>query len=372
MSSEVVADNPYSRLMALKRMGIVDNYERIRFLTVAIVGVGGVGSVAAEMLTRCGIGKLILFDYDKVELANMNRLFFRPEQSGLSKVSAACDTLSAINPDVTFEAYNYDITSIDNFDHFLQRLSKGGLSEGSTVDLVLSCVDNFAARNTINAACNELSQKWIESGVSEDAVSGHIQLMVPGRLACFSCAPPLVVASGIDERSLKREGVCAASLPTTMGIVAGVLVQATLKVLLEFGQVSDYLGYSALKDFFPSMTLKPNPACSDVWCVRQQQGAQRRDAQKALEANEVEELVVEKTEDVHPDNEWGLSVVEDESQEEVKAANKSLNMPLKTTNEMVEGIKYEYDDQPTATSTSDIVKDTGAGLEDLMSQLKGL
>ncbi len=38
-----------------------------------IVGVGGVGSVAAEMLTRCGVGKLLLFDYDKVELANMNR-----------------------------------------------------------------------------------------------------------------------------------------------------------------------------------------------------------------------------------------------------------------------------------------------------------
>ena len=38
------------------------------------------GSVAAEMLTRCGIGRLLLYDYDKVELANMNRLFFRPEQ----------------------------------------------------------------------------------------------------------------------------------------------------------------------------------------------------------------------------------------------------------------------------------------------------
>jgi ubiquitin-like modifier-activating enzyme 5 len=36
--------------------------------------------VAAEMLTRCGIGKLLLWDYDTVELANMNRLFFRPEQ----------------------------------------------------------------------------------------------------------------------------------------------------------------------------------------------------------------------------------------------------------------------------------------------------
>lgn len=43
-------------------------------------GVGGVGSVAAEMLTRCGIGRLLLYDYDKVELANMNRLFFRPDQ----------------------------------------------------------------------------------------------------------------------------------------------------------------------------------------------------------------------------------------------------------------------------------------------------
>ena len=37
--------------------------------------------------------QLILFDYDKVELANMNRLFFRPDQSGMSKVEAAKITL---------------------------------------------------------------------------------------------------------------------------------------------------------------------------------------------------------------------------------------------------------------------------------------
>ena len=43
------------------------------------------------------------------------------------------------------------------------------------------------------------------------------------------CAPPLVVASGIDEKTLKREGVCAASLPTTMAVIAGLLVQNTLK-----------------------------------------------------------------------------------------------------------------------------------------------
>lgn len=93
LSSEVVDSNPYSRLMALQRMGIVKDYEKIREKTVVVVGVGGVGSVVAEMLTRCGIGKLILFDYDKVEIANMNRLFYQPDQAGLSKVEAAKDTL---------------------------------------------------------------------------------------------------------------------------------------------------------------------------------------------------------------------------------------------------------------------------------------
>jgi len=122
MSSEVVDSNPYSRLMALKRMGIVNNYEKIREYTVAIVGVGGVGSVTSEMLTRCGIGKLILFDYDKVELANMNRLFFQPHQSGQSKVEAAAGTLSFINPDVVFETHNYNITTMENFQHFMTRI----------------------------------------------------------------------------------------------------------------------------------------------------------------------------------------------------------------------------------------------------------
>ncbi|XP_066318447.1 ubiquitin-like modifier-activating enzyme 5 isoform X2 [Miscanthus floridulus] len=72
MSAEVVDNNPYSILMALQRMGVVENYERIRDYSVAIVGIGGVGSVAAEMLNRCGIGRLLLYDYDTVELANMN------------------------------------------------------------------------------------------------------------------------------------------------------------------------------------------------------------------------------------------------------------------------------------------------------------
>ncbi|GFZ07899.1 NAD(P)-binding Rossmann-fold superfamily protein [Actinidia rufa] len=320
MSAEVVDSNPYSRLMALQRMGIVQNYERIREFSVAIVvwnrrGIGGVGSVAAEMLTRCGIGRLLLYDYDKVELANMNRLFFRPEQVGMTKTDAAVQTLSDINPDV---------------------------------------------------ACNELNQTWMESGVSEDAVSGHIQLLIPGETACFACAPPLVVASGVDERTLKREGVCAASLPTTMGVVAGLLVQNTLKYLLKFGHVSPYLGYNALKDFFPTMEMKPNPQCSNAACLERQKeyilAKPARDA--AAKAKEKEEVLVMEG-PVHDDNEWNISVVDDS--ELVTADVRSSDaLPEGLVRELPSADEFQRPTSPEETTNS--VDD----LEDLRKQLDAL
>ncbi|XP_057680346.1 ubiquitin-like modifier-activating enzyme 5 isoform X1 [Corythoichthys intestinalis] len=360
MSAEVVDSNPYSRLMALKRMGIVDNYESIRTFTVAVVGVGGVGSVTAEMLTRCGIGKLLLFDYDKVELANMNRLFFQPHQAGLSKVEAAEHTLRNINPDVSFETHNYNITTMDNFNHFMERLSHGGLEDGKPVDLVLSCVDNFEARMAINTACNELGQTWMESGVSENAVSGHIQLINPGETACFACAPPLVVAANIDEKTLKREGVCAASLPTTMGVVAGILVQNVLKYLLKFGRVSYYLGYNAMQDFFPSMSMKPNPQCNDRHC-RKQQGVY-----KAKEAEQPKsETVQEEEEVVHEDNEWGIELVSEEANEETQLT--AAGVP-----DLPEGITVAYTIPAPNKGDCEVVEETEQSLEELMAQMRKL
>lgn len=58
-------------------------------------------------------------------------------------------TLQEINPDVDFECYTYNITSVDNFDHFIGRIKEGGI-DGKPVTLVLSCVDNYEARITIN------------------------------------------------------------------------------------------------------------------------------------------------------------------------------------------------------------------------------
>uniref|UniRef100_A0A8C4ESL3 Ubiquitin-like modifier-activating enzyme 5 n=1 Tax=Dicentrarchus labrax TaxID=13489 RepID=A0A8C4ESL3_DICLA len=356
MSAEVVDSNPYRWIIILKLCS-----QKIRTFTVAVVGVGGVGSVTAEMLTRCGIGKLLLFDYDKVELANMNRLFFQPHQAGLSKVEAAEHTLRNINPDVSFETHNYNITTMENFAHFMERISHGGLEEGKPVDLLLSCVDNFEARMAINTACNELGQIWMESGVSENAVSGHIQLIIPGETACFACAPPLVVAANIDEKTLKREGVCAASLPTTMGVVAGILVQNVLKYLLKFGTVSYYLGYNAMQDFFPTMAMKANPTCNDRHCRRQQEEYKKKEAERPkVEVVQEEEEAV-----VHEDNDWGIELVSEVTDAELQAASG-------TVPDLPEGITVAYTIPAETAPCGDTVEETEQSLEDLMAQMRKL
>eukprot|EP01024_Parvocaulis_polyphysoides_P039173 TRINITY_DN3536_c0_g1_i4.p2 TRINITY_DN3536_c0_g1~~TRINITY_DN3536_c0_g1_i4.p2 ORF type:complete len:467 (-),score=88.93 TRINITY_DN3536_c0_g1_i4:345-1745(-) len=370
MSGEVVDSNPYSRLMALQRMGIVDNYEAIREKTIAVVGIGGVGSVAAEMLTRCGIGRLLLYDYDKVELANMNRLFFRPEHCGMTKTDAAVKTLQEINPDVAMESYTMNITTVEGFDKFKNSICN---EQGtSRVDLVLSCVDNYEARLTINQVCLELNQVWMESGVSEDAVSGHIQVLIPGETACFQCVPPLVVASGIDEKTLKREGVCAASLPTTMGIVAGFLVQNSLKYLLNFGNVTRYLGYNSLKDFFPTMEVKPNKECSNQCCIEcQKKYEEYIKSPEYLEKKRQEEAEKEKQEGpLHTENEWGIEVapVEEENIQTatLEKPNES-NLPQGIVAEMPEQAKID-----DMVLEAEAVKTGEEDVNELMAQLNDL
>ena len=56
--------------MALQRMGVVEDFARVRALTVAVVGVGGVGSVVSEMLTRCGVGKVSVAELTGYPLSN--------------------------------------------------------------------------------------------------------------------------------------------------------------------------------------------------------------------------------------------------------------------------------------------------------------
>ncbi|MCB2180755.1 MAG: sulfur carrier protein ThiS adenylyltransferase ThiF [Desulfobulbaceae bacterium] len=78
--------------------------------TVGVMGLGGLGSAVAVALTRIGIGKLLLADYDVVELSNLNRQYYFLDQVGLPKTTALLDTLRRINPYVSFETINERLT----------------------------------------------------------------------------------------------------------------------------------------------------------------------------------------------------------------------------------------------------------------------
>ncbi|KAI3388971.1 hypothetical protein SNEBB_006631 [Seison nebaliae] len=331
ITGEVIDSNPYSRLVALERMGIVKNYQNIRNYSVLIVGVGGVGSVAAEMLTRCGIGKLILYDYDKVEMANMNRMFFIPSQIGMSKVDAAIQTLNTVNPDVELIGRHINVTNITDFNQLLTDLKIGGKDGKSEIDLVLGCVDNFEARISINQACNECDIIWLESGVSENAMNGHIQFMEVGITACFECSPPLIVAANEDEKSLKREGVCAASLPTTIGIVAGLLVQAAMKYLMKLEMKRGYIGYNGLKDFFPEMVLLPNKECPNSHCRERQKekfnriNEMKKDDDNGNNGDNGNDTII------HETNEYHIELVDESTKDKTE------------TNQIADGIYLKYD-----------------------------
>lgn len=78
--------------------------------TVGIAGCGGLGSNAAAALTRAGIGKLIIADFDVVELSNLNRQYYFLADVGKKKTDALAAHLLAINPGLAVEAHFIELT----------------------------------------------------------------------------------------------------------------------------------------------------------------------------------------------------------------------------------------------------------------------
>ena len=97
-------------LQALTERHGKDKQEKFLNATVAICGLGGLGSNIAISLTRVGIGKLILIDFDKVDPTNLNRQQYKMSQLGMYKTEALAENLREITPYVDIEYHTVKMT----------------------------------------------------------------------------------------------------------------------------------------------------------------------------------------------------------------------------------------------------------------------
>ena len=88
--------------------------------TVAICGLGGLGSNIAISLARAGIGKLILIDFDRVDISNLHRQQYKANQIGKNKTEALTANLKEIAPYVKTVTYTERIT-VDNYARLLKE-----------------------------------------------------------------------------------------------------------------------------------------------------------------------------------------------------------------------------------------------------------
>ncbi|WP_409227403.1 tRNA threonylcarbamoyladenosine dehydratase [Gudongella sp. SC589] len=135
--------------------------EKLKNATVAVFGVGGVGSYAAEALARTGIGKLVLVDYDIIDVTNINRQVHATDSTvGLPKVDAMKKRLLEINPDlqvvVLKEKYSVETRQkllVDDYDYIIDAIDM----ISSKIDLIVSAksmgipiVSSMGAGNKLN------------------------------------------------------------------------------------------------------------------------------------------------------------------------------------------------------------------------------
>lgn len=241
-------EDRYTRLKAIKEFGYDIDWEDLNSYHVGIVGMGGLGCISSEMATRCGIGKLTLFDFDTVEYVNLNRSMYKPKDVGQPKVEVAYKILKEINPDVEIFYFKKDIMDT-NFESTFEK-------EVLKLDVILNGLDNIPAREYLNSKCVRLRRPYIDAGASRSGLSGYVHPIVPYKTPCAKCIKSIPVNLPVE-----RGEPCVASLPSTMAILASIQIQEMLKFLLKFGKMIEYIVYDMISGQFSNYTTKKDPNC---------------------------------------------------------------------------------------------------------------
>jgi molybdopterin/thiamine biosynthesis adenylyltransferase len=163
---------------------------RLAGARVLVLGVGGTGGMAAQVLVASGVGHLHAVDPDTVELSNLNRqVLYREADIGRPKADAAVAALRALNSDVSVTGERREIHGPDGLAALLAP--DGGRSPYDL--LVLGADRPPEIRRWANRVCIALGLPWVEGGYRGPLVTAGVH--VPGDGPCWECQ-----RAGEDER----------------------------------------------------------------------------------------------------------------------------------------------------------------------------
>ena len=131
-----------------------ERQERLKSAHILVVGLGGVGSWAAEMLCRAGVGEFTIIDADTVDVTNINRQM--PALSttvGKPKCSVVAERMRAINPEVKITTGEFFV----NGENIPELLDKGGYS------FVVDAIDTLEPKAALIKGCWERGIRIISS-----------------------------------------------------------------------------------------------------------------------------------------------------------------------------------------------------------------
>ena len=189
-----------------------EGQERLRHASAAIVGLGGLGAVAAAYLTMAGVGRIRLIDQDTVETHNLQRqILYGVEDVRTPKVEAAVRRLKSLNPQVRLEPIAENVRKA-NVDEIV-----------SDCDCIIDGLDNMATRYIINRASVRHSIPYIFAGAI--GMEGNMSVFRPPATPCLECIMP-----DLDDRYLptcETRGV----LGTTTGTIGALEATEAIKLL---------------------------------------------------------------------------------------------------------------------------------------------
>ena len=206
----------YDRQIRLKEIGAAGQ-ARLAQSVVVIAGLGALGTTAADLLARAGVGTLRLVDRDFVEWSNLQRQRLYDEADAtqaLPKARAALAHLSRINSEIRCEAIIDDINA-----NTVERIV-----DGATV--VVDGLDGFHARALLNEACVKLGIPWVYGAAL--ATYGASATVVPGVTACFACIMPEATLDATLPLTCETVGVLG---PVT-SLVAAWQASEALKIMV--------------------------------------------------------------------------------------------------------------------------------------------